>query len=134
MPLKHIPLNSYQAEAAIVNYYHLDSTLSAHVDHSEFDKKAPLISISFGQPAIFLIGGETKQTRPTAIFLRSGDIIISQDECRQVYHAVPRVFYEKDSKLRYKDLGDPMKEYLEKSRINMNIRQVCEPGKGFPDD
>lgn len=35
----------FTAEAAIVNYYHLDSTLSGHTDHSEKDLTAPLISI-----------------------------------------------------------------------------------------
>lgn len=35
----------FSAEAAIVNYYHLDSTLSGHTDHSEKDLTAPLISI-----------------------------------------------------------------------------------------
>ena len=35
----------YRAEAAIVNYYHMDSTLAGHTDHSELDFKAPLFSI-----------------------------------------------------------------------------------------
>ena len=32
-------------EAAIVNYYHLDSTLSGHTDHSEKDLSIPLLSV-----------------------------------------------------------------------------------------
>lgn len=35
----------YKAEAAIVNYYHMDSSIGGHTDHSEFDHSAPLISI-----------------------------------------------------------------------------------------
>ena len=35
----------FSAEAAIVNYYHLDSTLSGHTDHSERDLSHPLLSI-----------------------------------------------------------------------------------------
>ena len=34
----------FSAEAAIVNYYHLDSTLAGHTDHSEKDMSAPLFS------------------------------------------------------------------------------------------
>lgn len=34
----------FQPEAAIVNYYHMDSTLSGHTDHSEEDLDAPLFS------------------------------------------------------------------------------------------
>ena len=38
----------FQAEAGIINYYHLDSTLAGHTDHSELDHDAPLISIRQG--------------------------------------------------------------------------------------
>ncbi|KAK3595959.1 hypothetical protein CHS0354_032473 [Potamilus streckersoni] len=82
----------FQAEAAIVNYYHMDSTLAAHTDHSEIDHQAPLISISLGQDAIFLIGGQTKATKPIALFLHSGDICIMSGAARLAYHAVPRIW------------------------------------------
>ena len=39
--------SDYNSEAAIVNYYHLDSTLAGHTDHSEFDLQSPLISIRY---------------------------------------------------------------------------------------
>lgn len=35
---------NFKAEAAIVNYYHMGSTLSAHTDHSEVNLEAPLFS------------------------------------------------------------------------------------------
>lgn len=35
---------NFKAEAAIVNYYHMNSTLSAHTDHSEVNLEAPLFS------------------------------------------------------------------------------------------
>jgi alkylated DNA repair protein alkB family protein 1 len=38
----------FLAEAGIVNYYHLDSTLSGHTDHSERDLARPLLSIRSG--------------------------------------------------------------------------------------
>ncbi len=36
--------NNFSAEAAIINFYHFDSTLSGHTDHSEVDLSAPLFS------------------------------------------------------------------------------------------
>ncbi|XP_041352727.1 nucleic acid dioxygenase ALKBH1-like isoform X2 [Gigantopelta aegis] len=83
----------FSAEAGIVNYYHMDSTLAGHTDHSEFDHDAPLISISFGQEAIFLIGGVTKETEPSAIFLRHGDICVMAGASRLAYHAVPKIIH-----------------------------------------
>ena len=38
---------SFKPEAGIINYYHLDSTLSGHTDHSEFDLTAPLFSLRY---------------------------------------------------------------------------------------
>jgi alkylated DNA repair protein alkB family protein 1 len=39
-----IGFEDFSAQAAIVNYYHMDSTLSGHTDHSEPNKDAPLFS------------------------------------------------------------------------------------------
>lgn len=81
----------YSAEAAIVNFYPFGTTLAGHTDHSEQNLDAPLFSYSFGQTAIFLIGGQTKDVKPTAIFLKSGDIAVMSRESRLCYHAVPKI-------------------------------------------
>lgn len=54
---------------------------------------SPLCSpfLSFGQSAIFLIGGKSKEVKPTPILLRSGDVIVMSSEARLSYHGVPRV-------------------------------------------
>lgn len=39
-----VGFREFTAEAAIVNFYHMDSTLSGHTDHSEMNKEAPLLS------------------------------------------------------------------------------------------
>lgn len=46
---------------------------------------------SFGQSAIFLIGGKTKQVEPVPILLRSGDVVIMSGESRLAYHGVPKI-------------------------------------------
>lgn len=46
---------------------------------------------SFGQNAIFLLGGQTLDVRPCALMLKSGDVLIMSKESRLCYHAVPRV-------------------------------------------
>lgn len=54
----------YSPEAGIVNYYPLGGSMGGHTDHYESDLSWPLISLSFGQTAIFLIGGATRDIRP----------------------------------------------------------------------
>lgn len=46
---------------------------------------------SFGQSAVFLIGGPTKAFRPSAIYLHSGDIMVMSGPSRLAYHAVPKI-------------------------------------------
>jgi alkylated DNA repair protein alkB homolog 1 len=134
----------YKSEAAIVNFYPIGSTLSAHTDHSEFCLDSPLFSISFGQSAIFLIGGHEREDEAVPILLNSGDILVMSRESRLCYHAVPRVFrcdrrvWNDDEQLnRCSDLDQeklleclkaetwkPFENYLTDSRINVNVRQV----------
>lgn len=135
---------NYKSEAAIINFYPIGSTLSAHTDHSEFFLTAPLFSVSFGQSAIFLIGGREKEENPSPILLNSGDVLVMSDESRLLYHAVPRVFKSNRSVwndnqefVEYTDLPqDDLKEclkssewqlfedYIDCNRINVNVRQV----------
>ncbi|XP_013774319.1 nucleic acid dioxygenase ALKBH1-like [Limulus polyphemus] len=120
---------NFQPEAAIINYYHKDSTLGGHTDHSEFDLSAPLFSFSFGQTALFLIGGNSKAVSPMPIFIRSGDVVVMSGASRLAYHGVPKII------LTEKGLGWKSAEsnnsdwkqyddYLKNYRINMNVRQV----------
>ena len=111
---------NYNAEAAIVNYYPTSSTLNPHTDHSEKNLAAPLISISLGLSAVFLIGGPTLAEPPTPILLRSGDVLLMAGESRMAYHALPKVLpatWEGNSDGREGD-------YISNHRININVRQV----------
>ncbi|KAJ0176130.1 hypothetical protein K1T71_008304 [Dendrolimus kikuchii] len=153
---QYLGYNSFKAEAAIVNYYHMSSTLSAHTDHSEVNLEAPLFSFSFGQSAIFMIGGQTKTVEPSALLLNSGDIVVMSKEARLCYHAVPRILPStkhpwNDHNFRipyeiptFKYINDPkylmtsmaentdnskwskFDNYIKESRINMNVRQVLK--------
>ncbi|CAO3651371.1 unnamed protein product [Cunninghamella echinulata] len=122
---------NYQPEAGVVNYYQYRDTLMGHVDRSELNMEAPLISISLGNACIYLLGGENRETKPVALYLRSGDIIAMTKLCRRSFHGVPRIL--EDTLPEYlKTEGDypdapnwPLfGHYMSTSRININIRQV----------
>jgi alkylated DNA repair protein alkB family protein 1 len=134
--------NNFKSEAAIINFYHIGTTLSAHTDHSEICD-APLFSFSFGQSAIFLMGGTSKDDDAVPILLNSGDVVIMSGKSRFNYHSVPRIF-ESESQpwnenqstdncdlLNSDDLNECISQelwrqfetYLVDSRINVNVRQ-----------
>ncbi|RIA92841.1 hypothetical protein C1645_691274 [Glomus cerebriforme] len=119
----------WKPEAGVVNYYQLKDNLMAHVDKSEFNMEAPLISFSFGHTCIFLIGGITRDIAPIALYLRSGDISVMCGPCRANFHGVPRILegtlprylepnYDDDPE--WKIYGD----FMSTTRINVNVRQV----------
>lgn len=58
----------YNSESGVVNYYPLGSSMGGHVDKYENDLSQPLVSLSFGQSAVYLIGGKTCDVRPTGRF------------------------------------------------------------------
>ncbi|KZV88848.1 hypothetical protein EXIGLDRAFT_678500 [Exidia glandulosa HHB12029] len=123
----------YSPDAGIVNFYQLSDTLMGHVDRSEVSATSPLVSISLGSAAVFLIGSTTRDTPPLPILLRSGDVLImSGPHCRRAYHGVPRILdktippHLKQSLESDEDWA-PYAAYLETTRINANVRQgMCK--------
>ncbi|KAJ3794456.1 hypothetical protein GGU11DRAFT_844539 [Lentinula aff. detonsa] len=120
---------NYEPDAGIVNFYQTKDTLMAHVDRSEVCATSPLVSISLGNAAIFLIGGLTRETEPVPILLRSGDVVImSGPACRRAYHGVPRILENTLSPHLADIVDEPdwsiFKNYMDSTRININVRQV----------
>lgn len=76
--------------------------------------------------AIFLIGGHSLDEKPTAILVRSGDIIIMSKESRLCYHGVPKILLPKhDQEFNYdNEWEESFKKYMQVTRININVRQV----------
>ncbi|CAM6091306.1 unnamed protein product [Calypogeia fissa] len=123
----------FLAQGAIVNYYGPDDMLGGHIDDMEADWSKPIVSISLGCKAVFLLGGTTREDAPQAMFLRSGDVVLMADPARGCFHGVPRIF-DDPSESEIPDFSTqanfdavaagPFLDYIKKSRININVRQV----------
>ncbi|KAM6562544.1 hypothetical protein CsatB_022542 [Cannabis sativa] len=120
----------FKPEAAIVNYFGLGDTLGGHLDDMEKDWSKPIVSLSLGCKAIFLLGGKCKEDPPVAMFLRSGDVVLMAGEARECYHGVPRIFTDEENaeisalELHFSKEDNCFLDYIQTSRININIRQV----------
>lgn len=120
----------FQPEAAIVNYFGPGNTLGGHLDDMEADWSRPIVSMSLGCKAIFLLGGKSREDQPLAMYLRSGDIMLMAGEARECFHGVPRIFTDEKnaeidslvSQFSHED-DNCFLEYISSSRININIRQ-----------
>lgn len=129
---------SFGAKVGLVNYYREGDTLAGHVDDAERDLTKPIVSISLGCPAVFLLGGETRDTVPTPVLLRSGDAVVLSGASRRWFHGLPRVFTAKEGVVdgQGRALGPPpeiadpetwtdepdVARYVAGGRVNISVR------------
>ncbi|EYB82406.1 hypothetical protein Y032_0360g3437 [Ancylostoma ceylanicum] len=85
---------------------------------------APLVSLSLGQSAVYLTGGESLDDEVVPLWLRSGDVLVMHGAQRLVYHAVAAIH-----KTCVFDIKDPvLADFANTSRVNITIRQVNHVG------
>lgn len=83
---------SYEATACIVNYYNSKSIMGGHRDDLEQAISKPIVSISLGRPAVFLLGGKTVDCQPVIpVIVRPGDVMVLGGDCRLNYHSMARL-------------------------------------------
>ena len=90
-----IDLDDYVPESTIMNFYQSKDHMGGHLDDGEPDQEHPIFSYNMGLSGVFLIGGPTRETRPRAVRLDSGDLFIMSGPSRHCFHGVPRII--KDS-------------------------------------
>jgi alkylated DNA repair protein alkB family protein 1 len=87
------------------------------------------VFFSFGQNAIFLLGGQERSERALALLVQSGDIVIMSGASRLSYHGVPRIISGSCKDCWTSELlPETYQDYLSDSRINLNVRQVLKRG------
>jgi alkylated DNA repair protein alkB family protein 1 len=61
-------------------------TLGGHCDDVEADLAQPIVSVSLGCDAVFLMGSTTRDVPPTPVMLHSGDIVVLSGQARNCFH------------------------------------------------
>jgi alkylated DNA repair protein alkB homolog 1 len=89
------PPRTFHATAAIVNYYQAKSVMGGHIDDLEEAVTQPVVSVSVGRPAVFVLGGATLYDCPVIpILVRSGDVLILGGQSRLNCHSMARLLPE----------------------------------------
>jgi DNA alkylation damage repair protein AlkB len=82
-------------DLCIMNYYTEDSRMGVHQDKDERAETIaagiPIVSISLGDAARFVIGGLTRKEPTRPLILRSGDVLVMGGESRLRFHGVTRI-------------------------------------------
>lgn len=114
-------LQKWRLGTGIVNYYSCKSRLGPHVDAYEKNTDAPLVSLSLGSDAIFIIDGDRQGTKkPASLLLKNGDVMILTGESRLMTHALAKVYCTSNS---------PTCSRRKIVRINVNARQFNDTPK-----
>ena len=102
----------FSPEACLVNHYDATARLGSHRDEDEAEVRAPVVSVSLGDPAIFHLGGLKRTDPKRRMTLRSGDVVVLGGEARLAYHGVDRI------------LPGTSDLVPEGGRINLTLRRV----------
>ena len=78
----------FRPDACLINRYEVGARMSLHQDRDEIDFDQPIVSLSLGLPAIFLLGGEARDDRPQRLPLMHGDVLIWGGPARLRFHGV----------------------------------------------
>lgn len=78
----------FEPDACLINRYVPGARLTLHQDRNERDFDAPIVSVSLGIPAVFVLGG-TKRENPTrTLQLSHGDVVVWGGPSRLRFHGV----------------------------------------------
>lgn len=80
-----------EPDALLVNFYRPGATLGLHQDRDERDLTAPVVSISLGDTATFLLGGQCRSDPVQRIELRSGSVMLLAGDTRMAWHGVAAI-------------------------------------------
>ena len=87
-------------DVCLINWYGGDGRMGLHQDKDEtresIESGAPVVSISLGDTARFLLGGLRRRDPVDSLLLESGDVFVFGGPARLRYHGVARIIPSTD--------------------------------------
>jgi alkylated DNA repair protein (DNA oxidative demethylase) len=78
----------FAPDTCLINRYAIGAGMGLHQDADEADFGQPIVSVSLGLPAVFLVGGAARRDRPQPLALRSGDVMVFGGPARLLFHGI----------------------------------------------
>jgi len=103
--------SAFAPDACLISRYEPGARLSLHQDKDERDLESPIVSVSLGLPAVFLLGGHSRSDRPRRIALEHADVVVWGGPARLRYHGV----------LPLEEWQHPL---LGRHRVNLSFRRA----------
>jgi DNA oxidative demethylase len=80
--------SAFDPDSCLINSYAVGARMGLHQDRDEMDRDQPVVSVSFGLPAVFLFGGAKRTDRARRLPLLHGDVIVWGGPVRGAYHGI----------------------------------------------
>ena len=78
----------FSPDVCLINRYAPGAKLSMHQDKDEANLLAPIVSVSLGVPAVFVLGGLKRRDPVQRLSLMHGDVLVLGGPSRLRHHAV----------------------------------------------
>ena len=86
------PWPDFMPDACLINFYGPGAKMGLHQDKDERDFSQPIVTVSLGDAADFLIGGAKRAEPSRSVRVESGDVMIMGPPSRMLFHGVRKVF------------------------------------------
>ena len=80
--------DNFEPDACLINRYTGPAQMGLHQDKDERDFSQPIVSVSLGASATFLLGGNQRKGKVQTMELRDGDVLVWGDVARLYFHGV----------------------------------------------
>lgn len=81
----------FEPDACLINCYGVGARMGLHQDRDERDFRQPIVSLSLGMPAVFLLGGLHRHDPQHKLRLVHGDVLVWGGVDRLRFHGVAPV-------------------------------------------
>jgi alkylated DNA repair protein (DNA oxidative demethylase) len=85
------PWPDFDPDTCLINSYGAGAKMGLHLDRDERDFSHPIVTISLGDAADFLVGGAARADKPVAFSFLSGDVLVMGGTGRMLFHGVRKV-------------------------------------------
>jgi alkylated DNA repair protein (DNA oxidative demethylase) len=96
----------------LINYYDAKARLGLHQDKDAVSLDGPVVSVSLGDDARFVVGGLSRQAPLQRLDLHSGDVVWFGGPGRLLFHGVDRIRFGSSALL------------AEGGRLNVTLRRI----------
>jgi alkylated DNA repair protein (DNA oxidative demethylase) len=89
--MAHTPWPGFTPDACLINHYGPGAKMGLHQDKDERDFSQPIVTVSLGDDADFLIGGLKRADKAAPVRLGSGDVLIMGGASRMRFHGIRKI-------------------------------------------